>query len=187
MTDTDKLADGIYDTLYSMSEVDSNGHHANVVDALFAIARAIDNNTQALPLDHLEHYNYKRPHYAAEVETIIRNGGQPDIKLFAGKDSLVKAKEYRRSQGFASTLMLPPGADPYAYKWPAADSVRLKAETDEAETLQLIRALLRDGVRVVVNTIGPCTTYHYAERNQPDAATQKKYFLHDLIKPSAAK
>lgn len=44
----DSLLQPIYDTLVSRNEQDSKGESANVVDGLFAIARAIDRAAAAL-------------------------------------------------------------------------------------------------------------------------------------------
>lgn len=48
MSDAEKLADVLHAVLESPNEADRNGEDANVVDGLFAIARAIDGLTSEI-------------------------------------------------------------------------------------------------------------------------------------------
>ena len=55
----DELAEAIHAVLESPNEVDRNGEQANVVDGLFAIARAIDHLAEVLES---QRYDYLRAH-----------------------------------------------------------------------------------------------------------------------------
>lgn len=76
MSTDDPIANAIYETLISPNEIDRNLEAANVVDGLFAIARALHHVARALEgfvpdysQDQLDRYDITRPsRFAAERE-----------------------------------------------------------------------------------------------------------------------
>ncbi len=105
----------------------------------------------------------KRAPYAREVETLLQAGREPNVWLFCGPDAWDNAKQCRQIHGPGSALVLPPGDDPAAYRWPPVDGLLLHPGGAEGATVRdLVRAVLRSGVRVVIELRGPQATYHYA-------------------------
>lgn len=93
----------------------------------------------------------RRPPYAAEVEAELRAGRYPNVYIMAGPQAWTRAQERRRIQGNATALVLPEGADPAAYRWPALDAVLVDAiGMDHRAMLAVAQALVRDGTRFVL-------------------------------------
>lgn len=89
--------------------------------------------------------------YARQVAAGIRPDREPNVFVFAGSDAWNMAENRRRNFGVDSALVLPPGDDPDGFRWPPLDAiVAIPGDCDGARFRALVRALLRDGVRCVV-------------------------------------
>jgi hypothetical protein len=70
------------------------------------------------------------------------------VVLFVGKRAHEEAETWRRACGHGSALSISRSNDPSELHWPAARSVLIagSGEINYARLMQIIRALLRDGV-----------------------------------------
>lgn len=87
--------------------------------------------------------------YCAEIESAIRRGEHPNVRLFAGPDAWNRGRQHREGFGIASALILPPATSPLSLRWPRIpDIVGEIAGLDGSTIEELAVALVRDGVRV---------------------------------------
>ena len=90
--------------------------------------------------------NRRRCPYFAEVAQQSRN-----VYLFTGPDAWDRAKRRRESHGPGSALLLPPGEDPAALRWPPVPDGLLLAAGDMPRQAAVAFAalLVRDGSPLV--------------------------------------
>ena len=92
----------------------------------------------------------KRAPYAAIVERKLHAGVRLNTYLFSGPDAWRRAADRERSHGAGSAMVLPRGADPATFAWPALPSVLVDASDLDGATLQrLVASLIRAGTRLV--------------------------------------
>lgn len=88
--------------------------------------------------------------FCEEVAAAVRAHKTVNVRLFACRpDPWPAALEHRASFGLASTLVLPPDADPLVFAWPPLTNVIVDITGLPDDTVQtLARALVRDGLRL---------------------------------------
>jgi hypothetical protein len=91
--------------------VDHRG--VNATSAFYSTASAV------VPIDALESRASKLPPYGREVADAVHTGKNPNVYVFAGADAWKRASNRRDARGPGETMLLPPGEDPTAYRWPA--------------------------------------------------------------------
>ena len=88
--------------------------------------------------------------YARVVERQQRAGRQPNVYIFTDADAWQRAADRERSHGIGTALVLPRGADPATFAWPALHSVLVDCTDLDGQTAQrLLAALVRDGTQLV--------------------------------------
>ena len=88
--------------------------------------------------------------YARVVERQQRAGRKPNVYVFTDADGWQRAAARERSHGAGSAMVLPRGADPATFAWPALHSVLVDCTDLDGQTAQrLLAALVRDGTRLV--------------------------------------
>ena len=88
--------------------------------------------------------------YARVVERQQRAGRQPNVYVFSGADAWQRAADRERALGIGTALVLPRGADPASFAWPALPSVLVDASDLDGATLQrLVASLIRAGIQLV--------------------------------------
>lgn len=89
------------------------------------------------------------PPFGREVEAALAADQHPNVRLYACADGWELAKQHRRTLGPGSTLLLPLGDDPEAYRWPPVHDLVANVTGLSGNHLQrLARALVRDGCRL---------------------------------------
>jgi len=89
------------------------------------------------------------PPFGREVEAALSAGQHPNVRLYACADGWELAKQHRATFGPGSTLLLPLGDDPEAYRWPLVCELVANVTGLSGDNLQrLARALVRDGCRL---------------------------------------
>ena len=63
--------------------------------------------------------------YSRSILEAQRAGRHPNVYCFAGSDAWNQAEHRRRTHGEGTALVLPPGEDPEAFRWPALDALVL--------------------------------------------------------------
>lgn len=94
------------------------------------------------------------PPYGQEVAKALSAGGGRNVFAFGGEFCWARAQRRRASHGVGSALVIPDRAEPWQYRWPAVREL-LVAWPDSGHhvyraKLDLARALIRDGVQLVV-------------------------------------
>ena len=89
--------------------------------------------------------------YSRAILEAQRAGRHPSVYLFAGSDCWNLAEHRRRTHGEGSALVLPPGEDPEAFRWPALDALVLVPGDCDGDTVRrLVVALLIARCRCIV-------------------------------------
>lgn len=107
--------------------------------------------------------------YARAIMERERAGQHPNVYCFAGSNAWHLAEHRRRMHGDGSALVLPPGDEPEAHRWPALDAlVAIPGDCDGDRFRRLVVALLFAGCRCIIE-IRPdqAPAAHYA--NERDA------------------
>lgn len=87
------------------------------------------------------------PPYGREVMDELAAGRQrPSVRLYACNGAWALARQHHRTFGKGSTLLLPPGANPLAFRWPPVGLVGNCTGLPGAALHALAEALVRDGV-----------------------------------------
>ena len=89
------------------------------------------------------------PPFGREVEDALAADKHPNVRLYACIDGWELAMQHRATFGIGSTLLLPLGDDPEAYRWPRVRELVVNVTGLSGNNLQrLARALVRDGCRL---------------------------------------
>lgn len=90
------------------------------------------------------------PPFGRDVEAALAADKHPNVRLYACRhDPWTLARQHRHTFGPGSTLLLPPGDDPEAYRWPPVRELVAIVTGLPDDTLHaLARALVRDGLRL---------------------------------------
>lgn len=89
------------------------------------------------------------PPFGREVEAALAAGQRPNVRLYACVDGWELAMQHRATFSPGSTLLLPLGDDPEAYRWPPVRELVANVTGLSGDNLQrLARALVRDGCRL---------------------------------------
>lgn len=86
------------------------------------------------------------PPFGKKVEAALAAGRHPNVRLFACANAWDLARTHRQAIGDDSALVLPPGDDPDAYRWPRVLNLVGNITGLPSEQIpRLARALVRDG------------------------------------------
>lgn len=89
------------------------------------------------------------PPFGRDVEAALAADKHPNVRLYACTDGWQLATQRRYAFGRGSTLLLPPGDDPEAYRWPPVRELVAIVTGLPGDTLHaLARALVRDGLQL---------------------------------------
>ena len=72
--------------------------------------------------------------YAGVVARKLREGVRLNTYVFSGADAWRRAADRERSQGAGSAMVLPRGADPATFAWPALHSVLVDCTDLDGQT-----------------------------------------------------
>ncbi|MBS0567103.1 MAG: hypothetical protein JSS59_06770, partial [Proteobacteria bacterium] len=85
-----------------------------------SVYRAVpDAQLTVIPIEPFESGATRLPPFGREVEAAISAGKNPNVYLYAGRDSWQQARMRVARTSVGKTLLLPPGEDPNSYRWPA--------------------------------------------------------------------
>jgi len=87
--------------------------------------------------------------YGREVQAALDAGHHPNVRVFACRHAWRLAREHRHTFGPGTVLVLPPGENPEAYRWPNVRDLMGNITGLPGEHVRhLAHALVRDGCRL---------------------------------------
>ena len=108
------------------------------------------------PIKRIDARATRLPPFGREVENAITENKSLNVYLFAGRDAWECARARREAHGSGSALLLPPGDDPTAYRWPTvANGVLIVAPSEpRARAFALAQAVVSCGTPMAFAAFG---------------------------------
>jgi len=128
------------------------GENHRGLDATSAFYAAAADKQVVIPITPVTCTAKRLPPYGAAVEQAVAAGKNSNVFLFATKDAWERARN--RTRGTA--LVLPPGDDPEAYRWPCVPSGVFVCAPGASRDLafRLARAVVSGGTPMVFAIFG---------------------------------